>query len=216
MQPRGPSHLPVLDSIAPALLFSHLPSAFSLALHPVPCSSGWEYKLYDPITGADSSFWNGDGTVNATRVTMMGRTFPHAIGGRTGGYYFNQSSGAFSLQYALNASMAAGSQVHMCTGLFYPSGYNVTVSSVPAGAVTWTVDETPGVSIPIALREAADTDPQAAAAVLALIYSEGRVSARGAPEPQPFAFGILNIMPAGPGFDGAQISVFITAAASTA
>lgn len=144
---------------------------------------------------------------------MMGRTFPHAVAGRTAGYAFNQSSGAFSLQYTLNASMVAGTQVHMCTGLFYPSGYNVRVTSSPAGAVTWSVNETPGVTVPVALREAADTDPQAAAAVRALIYSEGRVSARGAPEPQPFAFGILNIMPVGLAFDGAQVYVSITATA---
>lgn len=168
---------------------------------------GWEYKLFDPITGADSGYWTADGTVNATRARGLARTYPSAVAGTVTGYNFTAATGAFSLSYVLNASIFQGTTVFLSTGLVYTGGYNVQVTSVPPNAVTWSVAEVDGARAPME-ADAADVAP----VYLNSTAAAPRTSGRGFVEPPPFAYATLTVLPMDTTFTGAAITVVITAA----
>jgi hypothetical protein len=151
---------------------------------------GWEHKSYVPITGANTGLYNGDGSLNTDKAKAISRPFPMAIAGAITEFGTGQNTSVFSLSYkqALAATMPS---VVFLGSLWYPAGFNVTVLSVPANAVSWTTLEVP----------AGDVDAVP--------------NPRGWLDPTPFAYSLLTLTPnaATPGADGALVTVLVTPAA---
>jgi len=154
---------------------------------------GWEHKAYVPITGANSGLYNADGSLNVDKAKVISRPFPLAIGGTITEFGTGQNTSVFSLSYTQSTNATMPSVVFI-GGLWYPNGFNVTVLSVPADAVSWT-------TVRVAAGKAAES-----------------VNPRGWRDPTPFAYSLLTLTPrsATPGADGAQVTVLVAPTAQAA
>lgn len=88
--------------------------------------TGWEYKIFYPITGASYSVFYPDGTINTTYLATLTRTYPQAVAGRTRGFSFNNSTAEFFLNFTSNeVTSNEFSVVYLHEENHYPDGFNV-------------------------------------------------------------------------------------------
>jgi len=101
---------------------------------------GWEYKSFVPITGANSGLFTPAGALDLVKSAAMARTFPFAVAGTGAAYGFDYTTGVFSLTYTQNANASAPTEVFLSTAFWYTAGApGVQLTSVPAGAATWSI-----------------------------------------------------------------------------
>lgn len=155
---------------------------------------GWEHKIYVGITGANYGLYNGtDGSLVPAKAQVISRPFPMAVGGFITSYAFDSTTASFTLTYSQDGNATAPTQVYIPTQLWYNNLYNVTVLATPENTVSWVV-------------EPHSYDGRFGPA--------GSINAAGWPVPTPVSYAYLWLTPVAttPGYDGAQVTVLITAA----
>ncbi|KAL5463688.1 hypothetical protein EMCRGX_G032612 [Ephydatia muelleri] len=97
---------------------------------------GWEYKPFDPITGADSSIWYSNGTLDMSAIDILSRTYAMAVAGVTTSMTYSASSKNFDLIYRTSSlCTSAVTQVYLNEGVHYSSGYDIIAT--PMDSLTW-------------------------------------------------------------------------------
>lgn len=97
---------------------------------------GWEYKPFDPITGADSSIWFPNGTLDTGAIDILSRTYATAVAGVTTSMTYSADSKSFDLIYNTSSACTyAVTQVYLNEDVHYKNGYSVVAT--PAGSLTW-------------------------------------------------------------------------------
>jgi len=95
----------------------------------------WEFKAFIPMTGWTYGFYNGNGTLNLPFVRALSRTYARAIAGHGIDTYFNSSTAVFYLEFSLDPSIKAPTEIYLNEAFHYPKGYQVTFD--PTGIATW-------------------------------------------------------------------------------
>lgn len=101
----------------------------------------WQFKGYgDFTTQTDSSegLWYRNGTLQASKLFLLSRTYAQAVAGRYVKQSFNPVSGDFGLVFAADLAMAQSSTptiIYLNQKLHYSSGYTVSIS--PADSATY-------------------------------------------------------------------------------
>jgi len=93
--------------------------------------AGWEYKMFDPITGFGDSVWFPNSTLNVPVCKIISRTYPQVVGGHTLLISYEDSTATFNLQYGtLSPSLCSPiTVIYLNEKLNYPNGFSVTLSS---------------------------------------------------------------------------------------
>lgn len=89
--------------------------------------AGWEYKLFDPITGANNGFFpyyaTGNLTVSPTVREVVSRTYTAAIAGRGRHTSYDRKTRRFELSYDAKPGCKLPTEIYLNEADHYPFGF---------------------------------------------------------------------------------------------
>lgn len=92
---------------------------------------GWEYKLFDPITGANNGFFpyyaTGNLTVSPTVREVVSRTYAAAIAGWGKHTRYDRKTRRFELSYDANPDCKLPTTIYLNEPDHYPKGFKVCI-----------------------------------------------------------------------------------------
>ena len=89
----------------------------------------WQYKGYNDITttGSDTEgLWYSNGTLQSNKVMALSRTYFQAVQGKPLSIEFN--NGTFQGCYELNSTIKYPTEIYFNKELYYPNGFQISVS----------------------------------------------------------------------------------------
>ncbi|XXQ34777.1 Glycoside hydrolase family 5 domain-containing protein [Plasmodiophora brassicae] len=102
----------------------------------------WQYKYSDDVTtqsGDGEGLFNADGSIQMEKLRALSRTYAPAVQGRIHSMAFDATAAAFHLEFTLDPSVAADTEIYFNEDLHYPNGYRVVLA--PPDAVSWSYVE---------------------------------------------------------------------------
>lgn len=90
----------------------------------------WQFKYFQDITTAsdpatNEALYNLDGTLQATKLKALSRSYAHRICGKPNSTQFEAESALFYLAYAPGSCGDKNTEVYLSEDFYYPQGFNV-------------------------------------------------------------------------------------------
>ena len=97
----------------------------------------WQFKYFQDLTtqGSGESFYDANGRLYEDKVKTLSRTYARAIAGTPVHTAFTETSGHFELDYEVNTSILAPTEIYLNEAWYYPDGYSAYLV-IPVDGVT--------------------------------------------------------------------------------